>query len=63
MADETEVLMWQCDAHMARGEVYRLLGQKTEAAEDFRRCVGLYDKKEAPLFAARARRKLAEVTG
>ena len=63
IADTTEALLWWCDARMGRGEVYRLLDMKDEAAADFRRCVELYEKKEAPLYAARARRKLAEVTG
>jgi class 3 adenylate cyclase/tetratricopeptide (TPR) repeat protein len=63
IAEKTEALMWHCDAFMARGEVYRLLDMKEEAAADFRRCVELYEKKEAPMYAARARRKLAGVTG
>ena len=63
IADSSAALMWWCDARMGRGEVYRLLDMKDEAAADFRRCVELYEQKEAPLYAARARRKLAEVTG
>jgi tetratricopeptide (TPR) repeat protein len=62
IAEGGEMLMWHCDARMARGEVYRLLGRKEEAAVDFARALELYEKKEAPLHAARARRKLAEVT-
>jgi tetratricopeptide (TPR) repeat protein len=63
IAELTEALMWHCVAYMARGEVYRLLGKREEAAADFRRCVELYEKKEAPLYVARAKAKLAEVTG
>jgi len=63
IAEGTEALMWWCESRMARGEVYRLLGNRERAAADFRRCVELYEQKEAPLYAARARRKLAEVTG
>ena len=55
--------MWWCDAYMARGEVYRLLGRKEKAAADFTRALELYEKKEAPGHVVRARRKLAEVTG
>ena len=63
IAEGTEALMWWCESRMARGEVYRLLGRKEEAAADFLRCAELYEQKEAPLYAARARRKLAKVTG
>jgi tetratricopeptide (TPR) repeat protein len=63
IAERTEGLMWWCDTCMARGEVYRLLGRNEEAAADFSRSLELYEKKEAPLHVARARRKLAEVTG
>jgi tetratricopeptide (TPR) repeat protein len=63
IAEGTEALMWQCDAYMARGEVYRLLGRNEEAAADFGAALRLYEKKEAPGFVARARRKLGEVTG
>ncbi len=63
IAESTEALMWWCDARMARGEVYRLLGRNEEAAVDFARAAELYEEKEAPLYAARARRKLADVTG
>ncbi len=63
IAEGTEGLMWQADAYMARGEVYRLLGRNEEAATDFRRAMGLFEQKQAPNHAARARRKLAEVTG
>jgi tetratricopeptide (TPR) repeat protein len=63
VAEGTQGLMWWCDTYMARGEVYRLLGMREEAAADFRRSAELYEKKEAPLHAARARRKLGEVTG
>jgi tetratricopeptide (TPR) repeat protein len=63
IAEHTEGLMWWCDTCMARGEVYRLLGRNEEAAADFARSHELYEKKEAPLHVARARRKLAEVTG
>jgi tetratricopeptide (TPR) repeat protein len=62
IAERTEALMWHCDAYMARGEVYRLLGRSEEAAADFRRALELYEKKEAPGYVARARRKLAEVS-
>jgi len=63
IAEGTEGLMWQADSYMARGEVFRLLGRVEEAAIDFRRALDLYVKKEAPNYIARARRKLAEVTG
>jgi class 3 adenylate cyclase/tetratricopeptide (TPR) repeat protein len=63
IAEGTEGLMWQADSYMARGEVYRLLGRVEEASIDFRRALDLYVKKEAPNCIARARRKLAEVTG
>jgi tetratricopeptide (TPR) repeat protein len=62
IAERTEALMWQCDAYMARGEVYRLLGRREEAAVDFTRALELYEKKEAPGYVARARRKLDEVS-
>src|SRR5207253_2421187 len=62
IAEGTEALIWWCESRMARGEVYRLLGRNEESAADFRRCVELYEQKEAPLYAARARRKLAEIT-
>jgi tetratricopeptide (TPR) repeat protein len=31
IAEDTEALMWHCDAYMARGEVYRLLGRHEDA--------------------------------
>jgi class 3 adenylate cyclase/tetratricopeptide (TPR) repeat protein len=62
IADGTEALMWWCESRMARGEVYKVLGRNEEAAADFRRSAELYEQKEAPLYAARARGKLAEVT-
>jgi class 3 adenylate cyclase/tetratricopeptide (TPR) repeat protein len=61
IAEGTDALMWKCDAYVARGEVYRLLDDQEKAGEDFLRAAQLYDKKEAVLHAARARRKLAEV--
>ncbi|MGZ4204950.1 MAG: ATP-binding protein, partial [Actinomycetota bacterium] len=62
IADGTDGLMWQAEAHMARAEVYRLVGRTQEAAADLRHCIALFEQKEAPLHAARARRKLAELT-
>jgi tetratricopeptide (TPR) repeat protein len=63
IAEGTEALMWHCDAYMTRGEVYRLLGRNEDAANDFGRAFELYEKKEAPGYAARARRKLAALSG
>ena len=63
ITEGTQALTWQADSYMARGEVFRLLGRKGEAAGEFTRALALFEEKEAPGYAAYARRKLAEVTG